>query len=94
MPTVKTNKIDASLQKKGFDKTNRDHNYYILYVEGKKTKIHTKISHSATEIDDFLVKQMARQVRLDRKQFEDLIECPLSKEDYIEILKEKGEVVP
>lgn len=91
MAVLKTNQIDASLQKKGFIKEkNRDHIYYFLYLNGKKTSIRTKTSHSAKEINDTLIKIMSQQVKLTREQFMDLINCPLSKEAYEEILIESG----
>lgn len=90
---MKTSKIDASLQKKGFVKYNGNHSFYHLYIDGKKTKVFTKISHSSNGISDILIKTMAKQVKLTRLQFEDLIDCPLSKEEYINILIEEGEVI-
>lgn len=35
---------------------------------------------------------MARQVKLNRKQFLDLIDCPLSSEGYIDLLRAAGHI--
>jgi folate-dependent tRNA-U54 methylase TrmFO/GidA len=35
---------------------------------------------------------MARQVRLSKDQFADLINCPLSKEEYMQMMKDQGYV--
>ena len=36
--------------------------------------------------------KMAKQVRLSKKDFADLIECPLSKERYMQMMKNQGYV--
>jgi predicted RNA binding protein YcfA (HicA-like mRNA interferase family) len=78
--------VAAALQKKGFIKSDSKDVYYRLYIGGKKTQIFTKISHGEREIHDGLLGAMARQVRLTRKQFNELIDCPLQKEQYVQIL--------
>lgn len=88
MKTAKTKDLERSLIKKGFLKEDGDHHYYHLYVDDKKTTVFTKLSHSKSEVDEFILKMMAKQVKLNKKQFEDLINCPLSYEDYIKILTE------
>ncbi len=84
--------IDAALRKKGFryDSTG-DHRYYFF----SGTSIRTKMSHGAmgTSIGVDLITQMARQLRLTKKQFLDLIDCPLDEAGYREILKDQGLVV-
>jgi hypothetical protein len=49
----KARDVRASLSAKGFQEHgDRDHRYYFFYRGGKKSHIHTKISHNATEVDD------------------------------------------
>jgi predicted RNA binding protein YcfA (HicA-like mRNA interferase family) len=67
--------IATGLQQKGFRLRDNDHSFFHLYVNGKKTSVYTKISHGEKEIHDGLLGTMARQVRLSRKQFNELIEC-------------------
>ena len=38
MATLKTDKIDKSLRKKGFVKEEKDHHYYFYYHNGKKKR--------------------------------------------------------
>ena len=90
MKPLKTDKIESSLVKKGFSAENGDHKYYILYCNGKKTQIFTKVSHGKPEIGEPLLGKMAKQVRLSKKDFADLIECPLSKERYMQMMKNQG----
>ncbi|SFV02326.1 hypothetical protein SAMN05421543_1213 [Alicyclobacillus macrosporangiidus] len=92
MQPRKTREIEASLQRKGFRKSNRDHHYFVLYVDGKKTSVFTKTSHGMKEYDGLLLRNMARQLRLTIEQLYELIDCPLTLEDYIGILRDSGEI--
>lgn len=91
MATLKNLKIQSSLKKKGFDEdVKRKHKFYYFIYEGKETIVSTSTSHGDKEIGDPLIKDMYEQLFLDKKQFFQFVECPLTKEKYIEILKEKG----
>jgi len=61
-----------------------------LYVEGKKTAIYTKISHGRSDYDDNLLAEMAKQLRLRRREFDDLVQCPMKEEEYRRRLEEGG----
>jgi hypothetical protein len=79
-----------NLKKKGFVESPGDHKFLEFYNDNKLI-LHTKLSHGGKkDIDDYLIKQMSVQCQLDKKQFIDLAKCPLSKEEYVKILKEKG----
>ncbi len=90
MATRKNSKIQRALLKKGFEKVNTDHKIFIFYHDGKKTSIHTKVSHGNKEISDQLIGHMAKQVSLTKPQFEDVVDCHLQQKDLIEIYSEKG----
>lgn len=92
MKPLKTDKIKSSLVKKGFSAENGDHKYYTLYCNGKKTQIFTKVSHGKPEVGEPLLGMMARQVRLNKDKFADLINSPLSKEEYMQMMKDQGYV--
>jgi len=80
------------LKSKGFQEaTNKsvDHKWLEFWFDGKLTRIKTKISHGAKEIDDGLISLMARQTYLTSNQFRKMAECTISEPEYIEILKEK-----
>jgi hypothetical protein len=87
------NKTFKNLKKKGFvDSISRsdDHKYLEYCIAGKMIA-YTKVSHgSGKDLDDYLVRQMASQCKLTKQQFCDLANCPLSAEEYLKILKEKG----
>ena len=74
--------IDKSLRKKGFRReTEGKHiHYFFPGSEGKKSGIGTLMSHGmgGTAIGSPLLGLMARQLRLTKKQFLDLIDCTLN----------------
>ena len=92
MATLKISDINKALLKKGFFSQESDHTFFYLFVNGQKTSIWTKYSHGEKEIGNPLIAQMASQTKLEKDQFMDLIRCPLSKEKYIDILKNNGHI--
>lgn len=93
MATLKTDKIDKSLRKKGFVKEEKDHHYYFYYHNGKKTAINTRTSHGKTEIGDTLIGLMAKQLFLEKEQFMRLVQCTLDAESYKKILINKEKIM-
>ncbi len=87
----KKSKVEAALQAKGFVEKDTHHHYYIYEtLEGKKTSVFTKTSHgSGKDLDDYLLTQMARQCQLTKMQFLDLIDCPLDRQKYEQVLGAK-----
>ena len=93
MSVLKIKEIHSSLQLKGFEvQSDRKHIFYYLCVNGKRTSIRTHISHGEDEVDDSLISFMKKQTKLSKAKFIDLIKCPLSKEAYINILLEQGDI--
>ncbi|ACV25377.1 hypothetical protein QIT38_gp37 [Methanocaldococcus fervens tailed virus 1] len=93
------NDIINSLTNKGFERKNSHHIKLILKIDGKKTPIRTKISHSdrTTEISDNIIKKIARQLsfvnsdnKIDWDSFGRFIECSMSYEEYVGYLKDRG----
>lgn len=85
--------VEMALSQKGFTLRETNHNYFIYYtMEGKKTAIKTKTSfgRKPKNIVGDLLAQMAKQCRLTTSQFLELVDCPLSRESYEEILKENN----
>ena len=94
MSCLDRNQTLRNLKKKGFlassDKS-PDHIRLLLYNEGKLVA-QTKVSHSNDDIRDPLIKSMSVQCKLNKEQFIDLANCPLSKEAYFKILAESGKL--
>jgi len=85
-------KVLAGLEKKGFLRKDNDHRFLHLWVDRRKTSIYTKISHGEKEIGDNLLGMMARQLKLNRRQFADLVDCPMTLPEYIQVLRDGGHV--
>ena len=81
--------VAANLKRKGFTPDDGDHTFYRLFVDGKNTGIRTKISHGEKEIHDGLLGQMAKQTKLVKKEFLELVDCPMTLERYLELLRER-----
>lgn len=83
-------KAYKNLKKKGFIDSilkSGDHLYLEYYSAGKLI-LYTKVSHgSKRDIDIGLIRQMAEQCKLNIKDFANLCNCPLSKDEYYEKLK-------
>lgn len=90
MATLKAREVSSSLKKKGFIQSESDHTYFVLYVNNKKTSIRTKMSHGKDEVDDYLLNMMSLQVKLEKREFIDLVNCPLSAQDYLKLLGARG----
>ena len=92
MSAIDPKKTYQNLKKKGFsDSTNKskDHKYIELKYKGKHI-LHTKISHGNKEIGNSLIRAMSFQCKLNKSEFLDLAKCPMSKEEYIDILDKNG----
>lgn len=81
-----------ALQRKGFQLENRNHVFCYLWVGGKKTPVYTKVSHGSKECGSALQSCMAHQLHLSNSEFEDLMDCPLSYETYVAMLRRQGQL--
>ena len=92
MPTLKHRLVAKRLTGKfRFARGNNDHIIFTLHHNGKYV-LETKLSHESgnTDLGKNLVGAIAREMRLSGKQFRDAIQCQLSREDYLNVLAEKG----
>jgi hypothetical protein len=81
--------VEAALEKKGFVASEGDHHYFTYYSKsGAKTSVWTKTSHGSSykSLGDKLVSLMGKQCGLTSPQFKKFIECPLSRDEYEELL--------
>ena len=92
MAVLKATKTKQSLKKKGFTEDNSHHHYFEFWHNGKVIAT-TYTSHNSEDIEDYLIKAMSRQCLMDKPFFVEFIKCTKSKEDYISLLKSKGEIV-
>jgi len=83
--------VESALLNKGFRQSNNDHRYSIFFTaDGRKTSVKTKTSHTpkARDIGDDLLRMMAQQCQLPRSKFLELIDCPLSQDEYERLLQQ------
>lgn len=90
MPTRKVSDVSASLLRKGFERVDTHHKVFYYVYNGVRQNVHTYISHSAKEVDGFLIGHMSNQMHLTKDQFLEFVKCTLLKEQYEEILISKG----
>jgi len=90
--------VRKSLRIKGFTEDSARHHIFLrLMFEGKHTHIYTKCSHGADKDDvgHGLVTAMRKQLELETKrQVEDLVNCPMTQEEYIQTLLDSGKLPP
>lgn len=92
MAVLKATKTKQSLKKKGFTQDNSHHHYFEFWHGGKVIAT-TYTSHNNEDIDDYLIKAMSRQCLMDKPFFVEFVKCTKSKDDYITLLKSKGEII-
>lgn len=93
MASLSGKKTYKNLLKKGFrDSKNKsnDHKWIEFVYNGKLTPIHTKLSRNDQDLGDFLIKAMAKQIKLEKSSFIEFANCKLTEEDYISILLRNG----
>ena len=92
MSVLDPNKTYRNLKKKGFidSQSKSDDHRYLELFHNNKYVLHTKISHGNKDIGNHLIKQMSFQCKLSKSELIDLANCPLTKEEYFEILEQKG----
>ena len=84
--------VERALLRKGFRPSNSKHRWFHYYkINGERGRISTLMSHGADrDISDGMLAEMARQLHLTRRQFNDLIDCRLSQADYEAMLRRDG----
>jgi predicted RNA binding protein YcfA (HicA-like mRNA interferase family) len=93
MKPRKTKDLLSTLLKKGFaeNSSKKDHKFLYLIVDGKKANVYTYLSHGSKEYSPNLMAQIKKQLKFENiEQAENFFDCPMSKEEYISILKKKG----
>ena len=66
-----------------------ENSYGWLTVDDRKI-LRVHYSHGKGDIPEKVANKIRGQLKLSPLHFEDLVKCPLTREDYLEILKQKG----
>jgi hypothetical protein len=90
---VRKNEAVSSLCRKGYAGSHRrgkDHLYLDYLVDGVPA-FFTFVSHGGPkDLSDKRISDMAKECHLSNQQFKDLAKCKMSKEQYRQILIDKG----
>lgn len=86
---MKKKEIEKIFRKLDLNVRSTGHQYGWLLVNGTKI-LRVHYSHGRGDIPGKVINKIRGQLKLSKRDFKDLIECPLTYEDYISILKQKG----
>ena len=90
MSSFPTRQIRGALCAKGFLEDQTHHSLHWLVVGGQKRSVRTRLSHGLREYGDELLGRMARQMHLRRRELDEFIECPMTREVYVRLLIDRG----
>lgn len=85
---MKKNEIEKIFKKLDLKVRSTGHKYGWLIVKDKKI-LRVHYSHGKGDIPNKIVNKIRGQLKLSQKDFIELINCPLTLEDYINLLKQK-----
>ena len=80
--------VAAALEAQGMERDENHHHMFRKQVGGVTTVV-TRISHNSKDIDDGLGRLMGKQLCLNLREFWELIECPLSEDDWDALVAER-----
>jgi hypothetical protein len=95
MSPLPRREVEHSLTSKGFQSSERDHEYFFLYVDGRKTSIRTKLSHGTEykTLSDQILSKIKRQLRLEKmNELSEFVNCPMSYAMYVAYLRERDQI--
>jgi hypothetical protein len=95
MKPRKTKDIQRVLERKGFilEPAKDHHQFYFLVIGGKKQVIKTYFSHGLKEYSKSLMSLIKKQLKFkETEKAEDFFDCPMSGEQYVEMLIEQGDI--
>ena len=78
-----TLRVEQGLSNKGFRLQNSHHRYFVYFtLKGEKSCIKTRTSHGSRDLNDYLLRHMAKQCGLATTEFLRLVDCPMTQEEY------------
>lgn len=81
--------IDRAWQKLEMVIKDTGDRHALFYVEGRLI-LRTKRSFGTGKLDGQIPQFIRQQMKLSAPQFQDLLDCPLDRPKYIEVLRGKG----
>jgi hypothetical protein len=93
MTILKGNRAHHAFLKKGFrDERGRKDIFYYFYYQGKKTHIFTKMSHNPGDLNEWLISQMAHQLKLSKNDLVEVVKCTIDGDKLVRIYLTKKEL--
>jgi len=86
---MKISEIDKIFNKLNLQLRSTGHIYGWLIVNGKKI-LRVHYSHGKGDIPGKIANKIRGQLKLSEKDFQMLLQCPLTYEDYLAILRRKA----
>jgi len=83
-----------ALLRKGFEKVETHHTMLWFMFQGRRTSIHTWVSHGQRKLDDRLLRLVAKELHLSKAELLKFVECSMAYEDYLHLMIERGHVRP
>ncbi len=96
MKVRKSKDLQKVLSKKGFVfYPEKDHHqFYYLEIDGIKQNVYTYFSHGLNEYGSSLMSKLKKQLKFEEtNKAEDFFDCPLTKEQYIQMLIDNGSII-
>ena len=95
MASRRSTAIQGALLRKGFRVGEKHHHLLVLYVDGQKTAIRTRLSHSRMDYGSALLARMKDQLQLPNVgELLRLIDCPMEHQQYVTLLRDRGKLPP
>lgn len=88
MATRRVRVVERALLDKGMDRDESHHRMFRKTIDGV-THLVTRMSHGGRDIDDHLGKLMAHQLVLRPGEFWQLIDCPLSESEWVDLIRSR-----
>lgn len=87
--SISAGDVDRAWRKLGMEIKETNDRHAIFRVNGKFI-LRTKRSFGSGKLSGKIPHFIRQQLKLDERQFQDLIDCPLDRNGYIQILQSKG----
>jgi len=94
MTEIPISRLIQALLNKGFERVETHHIMLWFVVKGTRTPIHTWVSHGQRKADDWLIGRIAKEIHLSKRELLRLVECEISREEYIRLLEQRGRLRP
>lgn len=91
MTTYNREKLIGKFCGKGFSTENKPKHIILFFKhKGSRTPFKTHLSRGdhGRKIDDYLIEQMAMQLKITKDQFLGIYDCKYNEDDYVQFVKE------